>query len=277
MGIIKKFIKPEYLTLAALIATAVLLRLWGIDWGLPLKKAHIDESVVLFYTMRFFTGDLNPHVFFDYPTLYLYLLWLVYSAWFIAGKTMGVFGSLDSFVGIYLNGDSSSFFVIGRALSVLFAAGSIYLVYRIGKENFSEGFLPALLFSLVPVHVLHSHYSTVDVPALFFVLFAFLHFGRYYSGSGAKNLYLASFLLGLGAAVKYYPFVFLLPVWAVVVYLEKKAAVRKILLSAAASVSAFIAGCPFALLDYKAFISRFSDRLNLIVSAGPAAGSGLCP
>jgi len=85
--------------LSGILLAAAALRFWGINWGLPLKKAHIDESVVIFYTMRFFTGDLNPHIFFDYPTLFLYVLYFFFSIAFAAGKIAGLFTSLDQFVG----------------------------------------------------------------------------------------------------------------------------------------------------------------------------------
>ncbi|MFH0948020.1 MAG: hypothetical protein V1833_03380 [Elusimicrobiota bacterium] len=57
-----------------ILSISTIVRVWGINFAFPLRYAHIDESVVIFYTMRFFTGDFNPNPFFDYPTLYLYLL-----------------------------------------------------------------------------------------------------------------------------------------------------------------------------------------------------------
>lgn len=70
--------KKEKVYLAIILLTGLFVRLWGIGWGLPMKKAHIDESVVIFYTMRFFTGDFNPRVFFDMPTLFLYILFAAF-------------------------------------------------------------------------------------------------------------------------------------------------------------------------------------------------------
>jgi len=69
-----KQIKWPVIALASAILAGLALRITGITWGLPLKYAHIDESVVIFYSFRFFSGDLNPRVFFDYHVLPLYCI-----------------------------------------------------------------------------------------------------------------------------------------------------------------------------------------------------------
>lgn len=253
------------ITLFSILIVAAFTRLWGIGWGLPLKKAHIDESVVIFYTMRFLTGDLNPHVFFDYPSLFPYILGAAFFFAFLAGKTVGVFASLDQFVGIYLNGDASFIYIIARLISASFAIASVYLIYKIGRENFSRGLLPAFIFAITPLHVIHSHYATVDVACVFFVLLAFLFLGRYYQEGGDKNIYLGSFILGLGAAAKYYPAMFFLPLIYFIYEKNKSLSFRKVSAPVFCGILGFISGCPYAVLDFPAFASRFWDRFQLIV------------
>lgn len=58
---------------AAAVLLAAGLRAVAFGWGLPLKYAHIDESVVSFYAMRIASGVFNPG-FYDYPGLFLNLL-----------------------------------------------------------------------------------------------------------------------------------------------------------------------------------------------------------
>ncbi|MCB4790829.1 MAG: glycosyltransferase family 39 protein [Elusimicrobia bacterium] len=260
----KKYI-DEYIGIFLVLGIGLALRLWGLSWGLPLKKAHIDESVVIFYTMKFFSGDLNPHVFFDYPTLFLYLLGFLYFIYFLIGMAAGVFASLDSFVGMFLNGDASALYLIARSLTVFFALAGIYLVYRIGRENLSSGVIPALIMAVIPVNILHSHYGTVDTACVFFILFSVLHLLRYYSSGKKKDLYLGSLIMGLAAAVKYYPFIFVLPVLYLAFEKEKISFLRTSLYSIFFMASGFVLACPFSVLDFPAFISRFIDRFNLIV------------
>jgi len=151
---------------------------------------------------------------------------------------------------------------------------STYLVYRIGKENFHSGLLPALIFAIAPLHVIHSHYATVDVACLFFVLFAFLFLGRYYHDGGQNNINYGALLLGLGTATKYYPAIFFLPMLYFIHDREKHFSIKAYLLPALFLFFGFVAGCPFSIIDFPAFISRFVDRLGLIVwSTGNATVS----
>lgn len=256
-----KKLLSENTVLISILSLSAALMAWGITWGLPLRKGHIDEAVVVFYTMRFFTGDLNPHVFFDYPTLYLYLLGALYSIFFLIGKLFGLFSSLDQFAGVYLHGDASAFYVIGRALSLFFGTGSVYLVYRIGKENFKNGLLPALLMALIPINNLFAHYAMVDTAAVFFLLLAFFFFARSFNTDRPYALYLGSFILGLGTAAKYYPAVFFIPVF--IYYAFRKD--FRIIPASGLLLAGFIAGCPYALLDFHAFSSRFIDRFQYII------------
>ena len=135
-----KLIRKPFFILASALTAGFLLRLWGITWGLPLKYAHIDESVVIFYSFRFFTGDLNPHVFFDYPTLFLYLIYAVEYIYFTIGSLFGYFTSLDQFAGKYFLGDIPGIYLIARMVSVAAGTASIYLIYRISRLFYSEKF-----------------------------------------------------------------------------------------------------------------------------------------
>ncbi|MCH8813422.1 MAG: hypothetical protein IID07_16485, partial [Gemmatimonadetes bacterium] len=59
--------------LAAVLALAFLLRVWGIGFGVPDVEARPDEALVVGMAVRFLSGDLNPH-YFQYPSFFLYLV-----------------------------------------------------------------------------------------------------------------------------------------------------------------------------------------------------------
>jgi len=256
-----------------MLFAAFLLRVWALDWALPLKYAHIDESVVIFYTMRFFTGDFNPHVFFDYPTLFLYFLGLVFYVYFLVGHLFGAFAGLDQFVGMYMFGNSSLLYVLARLVSATLGAATIYITYKVGKENTGSGFAPALMLAVLPLHVLHSHYATVDIAAVFFLMLSFLYLARFVNREEVLDLYKGAFLIGIATAVKYYPAVFFVPVAAFAVFRKPK----PVLYACGLAASGFILGCPFAVIGFKEFASRFADRFFYIVwgsGAAPTSGSG---
>ncbi|MFH2070841.1 MAG: glycosyltransferase family 39 protein [Elusimicrobiota bacterium] len=262
--IAQKIIYKVPVLMGIIIAGAIAVRLWGINWGLPLRYAHIDESVVIFYAFRFFTGDLNPHVFFDYPTLFLYLIFGAMSVYFFAGNLMGFFPSLEQFAGKYFHGDISDIYVLARLVSVAFAVATVYLVYRLGKLVYSEktGVLAAVFMAFNCLHVLHSHYATVDVAALFMVLLSVFFMVKYFTGDNTKDFLIACFALGLAVATKYYPVIFSVILFVVIPLLKKTRLSKRMLSIYAAGmvlvIAGFFAGCPYALLDYKSFLSRFT-------------------
>ncbi|MGA2091304.1 MAG: glycosyltransferase family 39 protein, partial [Endomicrobiales bacterium] len=219
--------KKNTIIIASIITGAFLLRMWALSWGLPLRQAHIDESVMIFYSMHFFSG----HVFYDYPTFFVYLLWIIYSAAFVLAKCLGLCASLDQFVGIYLHGDPSLFYLLARLVSVCAGTASVYLLYKIGKEQWGQGIAPAIVLAVLPYHVLHSHYGTTDVTSVFFVLLAFLYIGRYYSSITASDLYKGCFILGVATATKYYPAIFLMPLSLFVAVREQRNALKPLLFS----------------------------------------------
>lgn len=247
------------IAVAAIVAGAFALRVWAIGWGMPLRQAHIDESVMIFYAMHLFA----EHVFYDYPTLFVYLLWIIFSGMFGAGSLMGAFASLDQFAGAFLHGDPSLFYIPARLLSACAGTASVYLLYRIGKEQWNIGYAPALILAVLPYHVLHSHYATTDVTAVFFLLWACLHFGRYYNTSSARELYRGTFVLGLAVATKYYPAVFFLPVMAVTLMRGRRAALTPLAIAIALGAAGFALGCPYAVLHVSDFLQKFSYHANL--------------
>ena len=69
--VLKRAFMDKWLLWLILIL-AVLVRLWGISFGLP-GTDHGDETEVVNHAVRFGTGDLNPHRF-QYGALVQYLL-----------------------------------------------------------------------------------------------------------------------------------------------------------------------------------------------------------
>lgn len=244
-----------------ILSMAAILRIWGIDFAFPLRYAHIDESVVIFYTMRFFTGDFNPNPFFDYPTLYLYILFFCYFIYFIAGFIFGKFDSIGNFIAFYYS-DPVPFILIGRLLTVIFSIGTIYLTYLFAKKLFDRktGLLSALFLSLSWQHVLSSHYATTDIMAVFFTLAAVFFVWQVYSKTDLKSYFLAGLFCGLSISAKYYGGIIFL---AILLFGWKN---KKYLgISFLMVIAGFFIGCPYAFIDYAGFLARFSDRFNLII------------
>ena len=104
-----KFFKQHYLIIIIIILGFV-LRIWGINFGLP-HQLHQDEPIVVNHALAYGTGDLNPH-FFKIPPLASYILFLLYGCYSIIGKIIGVFNGMDDFALSFFK-DPSVFYIIG--------------------------------------------------------------------------------------------------------------------------------------------------------------------
>ena len=79
-----KSIKRCDLPLFLIIVAAIIVRLWGIDFGLPYRVARPDESYLVSAGLSFGMGSLNPNNFI-YPSLMMYVLFFFYSLYFVLG------------------------------------------------------------------------------------------------------------------------------------------------------------------------------------------------
>ena len=189
---------------AAILLLAFLLREAGLYWGLPNSRHyfsyHPDEIFLLMPAFGFAQGDWNPH-FFNYGTLYIYLVGI-------------------PAVALHLVPDSVRFpmglaplYLLGRIVTALLGAATIPVLYlALRRESKSHAWGSALLLTICPLHVINSHYATVDVPATFFITLAFLFALRGADQPTLKHAALAGLFVGLAAATKYNAGLFLLPV-----------------------------------------------------------------
>lgn len=178
--------------LAAILVAAAVVRLVGITWGLPLATRlcsyHPDEAPLLAAVGNMLrTGDWNPH-FFNYGTLYLYLV----------AVPAAVINHVVSDIWPWL-------FWIGRLWSVCLGVGTVYLVYQLGRWAGGPrlGLVAGAVMAFLPMHLLHSHFATVDVAATFFIMVVLLACARITTEADMPWYLLAGAAAGFAAATKY--------------------------------------------------------------------------
>src|SRR5690606_6092804 len=127
---------------------ALCLRIPLIQQGLPLL-VHEDEPIYLRHAMSFGYGDWNPG-YFKKPSFFLYF----YSAFYHLVYLYTPFLTWGEFDRAFWQ-DPTLVVSVGRMITTLFAAGSVFLLYRIGARLFSTavGLIAALLLAVDPVHV----------------------------------------------------------------------------------------------------------------------------
>lgn len=189
-------------TILLIVALALVLRLWGIWFGLP-GIDHGDETEVVNHALRFGSGDFNPHRF-QYGSFFQYILFACYGLYFAAGWMAGRFASVQDFALAFIR-DPSAFYLIARSLSALFGALTVAVVYRIGDRlrGAHTGIGAALLLAVCYEHVTHSHYATVDVFLTFMFTVALYRCLLVAEKPSYKNIVLAGLMAGLCIGVKF--------------------------------------------------------------------------
>jgi 4-amino-4-deoxy-L-arabinose transferase-like glycosyltransferase len=198
----------ERATLAVIMLAALVLRFAGLRWGLPnaahMFSYHPDEVPLLgpvWYMLM--SGDWDPH-FYNYGTCYVYLVAIIAKA----GEVMG-------FIPIP-RGGWTELHLIARVLTALMGTATVYFVYLIGKHlrGGGLGLAAAALMAILPGHVVHSHYATVDVPAAFLITVMFVAVLRFFGRAELSSYLVAGLLLGLAVATKYTVVVAVIPLIA---------------------------------------------------------------
>lgn len=230
---------------------------------MPLKYAHIDESVVSFYATRIAAGVFNPG-FYDYPGLFLYLLAVV----FRAGLALGG-GSFADWAARYAAGDSAALTLTARGLSVLFALGTVVLVFRTGRRwlGAAAGAIAAVLLAVDPLHLRHSHYGTVDALTVLLTFWAMARLAALSGDRTRRGAFNTGALVGLAAAVKYFPGIFVLPLAALPFVKKDRDAVPLAGIGVAGAALGFALGSPSTLLGLPDFFARLGHLAPKIIGA----------
>jgi hypothetical protein len=164
----KKISGSEIMVLGLVLATALVLRLWGTSFGLP-HIHHSDEGFEVYRAVRLGMGS------FDFDRWakggYYFLLFFEYGVYFVLMWVTGAVSSVSDFAVQFVN-DPSLFWKIGRVTTAILGTCTVCLSWWQGRRMGGPwvGLFTAWFLALSFRHVEDSHYITVDVPM---TLFAF--------------------------------------------------------------------------------------------------------
>jgi 4-amino-4-deoxy-L-arabinose transferase-like glycosyltransferase len=247
-------LRTSRLAVAAVLVAAAVLRFWGLRRGIP-YSVQVDEPEIVeraFNMMRH--GSLNPHGFFDYPGLSLYIQFVVSCARFLAGAIGGRWTSLDQ-------ATTGSFYLWGRAVIATFGVATVMLVYQIGMRwGGRHALLAAGLMAVLPLHVRYSHYVLTDTPLTFFVTLTFLLSLVAHERDTLRAFAWAGAAAGLAAATKYNGGIALimplLACWMTVPARPSRLAAAVAAISSC--TAAFLIAAPYTVLDLPGFLNAFA-------------------
>ncbi|MGB3478371.1 MAG: glycosyltransferase family 39 protein [bacterium] len=262
-----------HLILLIILVVSGIVRFWGINFGLPSTECRPDESTVMQISLRFFTGDLNPH-FFNYPSFYMYLLFFVYIGYFLIGTIFGMFTSLSYFVASFIV-YPSSFYLINRFIVACMGILTVFIVYKITLQLFNKktALIATLFCGLAYLHVRESHFGVTDIPTTLFIMCSMMYIIKSQKHRTLKNFIIAGLFAGLATSTKYTGILLFIPMFFVHLFNiidnnDKKIKLffdKKILLFSGTTIFVFLITNPFIILNFSKFIADLMfeiDHLN---------------
>jgi len=258
------------LVIAVILAVAIVLRLWGLDFGLPYTY-HADERAAVGRAFQFFkTGDLNPR-WFHWPTFYMYMIAALYFVSYLLGLWGGMFArpSEIPFSRYLLMGGGWAQvpepFLIARLTTAALGVCTVGLAYHVAKRLWGHrsGCVAALSVAASSLHVANSQFATADVPMTFMVTLSLASCVRLVETGHWADYLMAGLFGGLSIATKYNA----LPI---VVTLLVTHGLRpgphsvdwRLAVGLGAVAVAFVIGTPYAVLDFDTFRAGISFDLR---------------
>jgi 4-amino-4-deoxy-L-arabinose transferase-like glycosyltransferase len=255
------------LIVAAIALGALALRAYGLDWGLPQvyeEATPLRKAWEMWGFGPIAPFDLNPH-FFKYPSLTIYIQFLGIGILYLVLKVIGLVTSTADFRVLYIV-DPTPFLLLGRTLSALMGAATVWLVFVFGRRaaGTAVGAAAAFFLAVNPFHIAKCQVVEVDVPLTLFTLLALWGTVRWMDTGRIVHAVLTGVAIGLAASSKYTGAFLVVPVIAVFALgwrrrppEEAADAMRgfwvPLLVAGASAALVFVLTSPYVLLDAGAF------------------------
>ena len=261
---------------------AALVRLWGIDYGLPCTYCRPDEDRLISTALRLSLEDPNPH-YFIWPGLFFYSTRGILEAATLARRLFGgIAGGSPS--DLYRE-DPAYLHLILRYIFCGFGVATVYLLGLLGKRIFSPrvGLLAAFFLALSFLHVRDSHFAMLDIPVTLLAVGFFLAAWSVYSRGRWGDYLRAGAVLGLAVATKYYAVLLAVPL--ITAHLSRSSldrdGFRRLFTALTLGAVLFALASPYTLLDAASFAReikdgimapQFVDGFHLLPGLDPARG-----
>lgn len=178
-----------------IIILAFILRIYGINWGLPSKDYYFSYNSDEVHYIRGLSQmdpkklDFNPH-YFNWGTWHYYELGAIIG---LASFLNIVKLDKDKYFYYSYPWEMAKIYLVGRLLSLIFALATVLLVYLIGKKIYGQnlGLLASFFMAINPAHIINSHYLKADTSVTFWITLLLLT-GIYLLKTGDLKWYILS-------------------------------------------------------------------------------------
>lgn len=215
----------------AVVVLGALLRLWGLDGGLPHLMTRPDEEIIVLQTRLPAEGQFDlewPGAHPGIPSAYIFLLWAFGE---VGLRVLQLAGSAPP--GDYLA--AVQFFpdrllLTERFLSAMFGIGTIVALLWAARREVGErtALLAALLLAVATFHVRDSHSAKPDIALGFFVMLSLGLLAPLTRAVTKRGAVFAGLAIGLAMAMKPPGVLLMLPAWVAVIAGSDKESWRRV-------------------------------------------------
>ncbi len=239
-------------------AAGLLLRVIGLDFGLPFIYDPDEPDFVGRAWQMVTTGDLNPHWFGHPGTTVMYAFAALFK-----GYGALAFPDLAAASTAFLT-EPSRFYLLARVVIVLLAFGTLVLTWQLARRVAGDtaALLAAALLAVAPLQVQYSRLARPDLLMSFLVLASVLCALQIAREGRWRDYLAAGFLLGLAIATKY-PAVIAAPVIVLAHALGQGnqgrpvwARVERLFGAGGATMAGAFVGSPYLFLEWRLVIEN---------------------
>ena len=260
------------------IIFAFVIRYFQLNIGLPYLYFW-DEPLTASNALQIMkTGDYNPH-FFKYGSLMIYLNLLVDQLYRIY---LSFTGNLSSLANIRIAADTGwhwtishpNFYFWNRLLTATMGTATVFITYLISKTicNRWTGIISAFFLAILPIHIVHSGFVTMDAPVALFVSLVVLCSIFFIDQKKTTYFILSLICVGFVATTKYNSgLTILLPI-ASLIWMSYRDEISRqkfywLAVPCLPTVTFFLI-MPYAILDFPNFIKDVLHQINYYKTTG---------
>ena len=265
--------------LLGVLLLAAILRIWGLDYGLPHPLSRPDEERIVGRAQTIFaTGNWHPGSFF-YPSLVFYADTAALHGYYAVKKWMGDYDRPFDFLFEIAVTRPGLHYLLGRWVGAVSGIMTVLVVYALGLSVSglpAVGLLAAALLATCHLHVRESHFATVDVVRMtLFIASSLLFAVRAASKPSYGNYLLGGLFIGLSVSTKYNAGLVALGLVVASFYalssLDKKSVALRLGAAGLVAFLAFALTSPYVLLHYQGFFANMEGLGSFLYRQGGPA------
>ena len=261
--------------LLAVLVVAAVLRLYGLDHGLPFVY-NPDEANIMARSLAVARG-LDPG-YYLYPSFFFYFLFGVMGALYVVGRAVGRYGSLGAFQERFFT-DPTDFYLAGRLVGVAAALATIMLTYHLAAKHFGRtaARASALFVAVAYFNVRDAHYLKHDVPSGFLLILALWAIDRATQRKTLQAYGVAGVALGVAFATHYY-LIFLAPAFIAFHWASRRLEqFSHVIAAGAVSAVTFFLLSPYVVLRLPVALKHMQGNRQIVLDRSMDTGARIFP